>query len=47
VVKTTGSRAVALLARGKTVAEARERVYADANTVKGAVFYRRDIAAGA
>ncbi len=47
VVKTTGSRAVALLARGKTVAEARERVYSDANAVKGAVFYRRDIAAGA
>ena len=46
VIKTTGSRAVALLARGKTVAEARERVYSDANAVKGAVFYRRDIAEG-
>jgi len=46
VVKTTGSRAVALLARGKTVAEARERVYSDASAVKGALFYRRDIAAG-
>jgi phosphoribosylamine---glycine ligase len=46
VVKTTGSRAVALLARGKTVAEARERVYSDASAVKGAVFYRRDIASG-
>ena len=47
VIRTTASRAVALLARGKTVAEARERVYADASAVKGAVFYRRDIAAGA
>jgi phosphoribosylamine---glycine ligase len=46
VVKTTGSRAVALLARGRTVAEARERVYLDANAVKGALFYRRDIAEG-
>jgi phosphoribosylamine-glycine ligase len=36
-----------LLARGRTVAEARERVYADASAVKGAVFYRRDIAVGA
>lgn len=47
VIRTTTSRAVALLARGRTVAEARERVYADASAVKGAVFYRRDIAAGA
>ncbi len=46
IIKTTGSRAVALLAKGKTVAEARERVYADAGVVKGAVFYRHDIAAG-
>lgn len=46
VVKTTGSRAVALLARGMTVAEARERVYADASAVKGKLFYRRDIATG-
>ena len=44
VIKTTGSRAVALLARGKSVAEARERVYLDVNSVKGALFYRRDIA---
>ncbi len=47
VIRTTTSRAMALLARGRTVAEARERVYADASAVKGAVFYRRDIAAGA
>ncbi|MCX6647872.1 MAG: phosphoribosylamine--glycine ligase [Candidatus Bathyarchaeota archaeon] len=46
VIKTTGSRAVALLAKGKSVAEARERVYSDANAIKGALFYRRDIASG-
>ncbi len=46
VVRTTGSRAVALLARGGSVAEARERVYSDAPAVKGALYYRRDIAAG-
>jgi phosphoribosylamine---glycine ligase len=46
IIKTTGSRAVALLARGKSVAEAREKVYSDASAVKGTLFYRRDIAAG-
>ncbi len=46
VVRTTASRALALLAKGKTVAEARERVYSDASAVKGSVFYRQDIALG-
>ncbi len=46
MIKTTGSRAIALLAKGKTVGEARERVYSDAPEVKGRLFYRRDIAAG-
>jgi len=46
VVKTTGSRAIALLARGESVAKARERVYGDAPAVRGALFYRHDIAAG-
>ncbi len=46
IIRTTGSRAVALLARGKSVAEAREKVYSDASAVKGTLFYRRDIAAG-
>ena len=46
IIRTTGSRAVALLARGKTVAEAREKVYSDASAVRGTLFYRRDIAAG-
>ncbi len=46
IIRTTGSRAVALLARGKSVAEAREKVYSDASAVKGTLFYRRDIAVG-
>jgi len=46
IIRTTGSRAVALLARGKSVSEAREKVYSDASAVRGALFYRRDIASG-
>jgi phosphoribosylamine--glycine ligase len=46
IIRTTGSRAIALLAKGESVAEARERVYSDASSVKGAVYYRRDIGAG-
>jgi phosphoribosylamine--glycine ligase len=46
IIRTTGSRAIALLAKGESVAEARERVYSDAPSVKGALFYRRDIGAG-
>ena len=46
IIRTTGSRAVALLAKGKSVAEAREKVYSDASAIKGTLFYRRDIAAG-
>lgn len=46
IIRTTGSRAVALLARGETVSEAREKVYSDASAVKGTLFYRRDIASG-
>ena len=44
-IKTTGSRAVALLAKAETVAEARERVYSEVSKVEGALFFRRDIAA--
>jgi len=47
VVKTTGSRSVALLGRGGTVSEAREKVYADVGEVKGRLHYRNDIAAPA
>jgi len=45
VVKTTGSRSVALLGRGGTVQEARERVYMDVGSIKGRLHYRTDIAA--
>ncbi len=45
VVKTTGSRSVALLGRGGTVSEAREKVYSDVGEVKGRLHYRTDIAA--
>ena len=47
VVKTTGSRSVALLGRGGTVSEAREKVYADVGNIKGRLHYRTDIAAPA
>jgi phosphoribosylamine--glycine ligase len=45
VVKTTGSRSVALLGRGGTVSEAREKVYRDVGKIKGRLHYRTDIAA--
>ncbi len=45
VVKTTGSRSVALLGRGETVSEAREQVYMDVGSIKGRLHYRTDIAA--
>jgi len=47
VVKTTGSRSVALLGRGGTVSEAREKVYRDVGKIKGRLHYRTDIAAPA
>ncbi len=46
VIKTTGSRAVALLAKGDTVTEARENVYKDISKVTGRLHFRTDIAAG-
>lgn len=46
VVYTTSSRSIALLARGETVDEARERVYEDVPRIRGDLFYRRDIAEG-
>jgi phosphoribosylamine--glycine ligase len=45
VIRTTGSRSIALLAKGETVAEARDRVYSDTPGIKGELFYRRDIGA--
>ena len=47
VVRTTGSRSVALLAKGETVREARERVYSDVPLIEGELFYRKDIGVGA
>jgi phosphoribosylamine--glycine ligase len=44
VIKTTGSRSVALLAKGQTVREARDRVYGDVGKVKGRLHHRTDIA---
>jgi phosphoribosylamine--glycine ligase len=43
IVRTTGSRSVALLAMGETVQEAREKVYLDVPLIQGDLFYRRDI----
>lgn len=45
-IYTTSSRSVALLAKGGSVGEARERVYVDVPRIRGDLFYRRDIAAG-
>ena len=42
-VRTTGSRAIALLAKGDTVEEAREKVYRDIPGIRGDLFYRTDI----
>ena len=46
IIRTTGSRAIALLAKGKSVAEAREKVYGDIPNIRGELFYRRDIGRG-
>ncbi len=44
VIRTTTSRSLALLARGNSVAEARDRVYRDIKKISGRLRYRRDIA---
>ena len=44
VVKTTGSRSIALLAKGSNVKKARDKVYMDVGKVKGRLHYRTDIA---
>jgi phosphoribosylamine--glycine ligase len=46
VVRTTGSRSVALLAKGGSVDEARTKVYGDIPSIRGDLFYRKDIGAG-
>lgn len=43
-ILTTGSRAVGVLAKGATVAQARDVAYANASRIKGRVRYRSDIA---
>ena len=43
VIRTTGSRAIALLGKGSSIAEARGKVYGDIHCVEGEVFYRTDI----
>jgi phosphoribosylamine--glycine ligase len=45
-VKTTGSRALALISKGETVEKAREKVYQllEKKAVTGELFYRKDIA---
>ena len=45
-IKTTTSRAIALLSKGNSVTEARDKVYRDVDKVHGRLHYRTDIAAG-
>jgi phosphoribosylamine--glycine ligase len=45
-VLTTDSRAIAILAKGKTVTEARQIAYEDIKKIKGRIRYRSDIAQG-
>jgi phosphoribosylamine--glycine ligase len=42
-IRTTGSRSVALLAKGDTMEEAVENVYGDMPKIQGDLFYRTDI----
>jgi len=44
-ILTTGSRAIGVLGKGDSVAQAREIAYANASRIKGKVRYRSDIAA--
>jgi len=46
VIRTTSSRAIALLGKDETVPEARAQVYGDVDKISGRLYYRRDIAAG-
>jgi phosphoribosylamine--glycine ligase len=47
VIYTTGSRSIALLAKGASVSEAREKVYGDVPRIRGELFHRTDIGAEA
>jgi phosphoribosylamine--glycine ligase len=44
MIKTTGSRALALIAKNASIASARELVYEDVKGIKGELFFRKDIA---
>jgi phosphoribosylamine--glycine ligase len=44
-ILTTGSRAIGVLGKGNTIAQAREIAYANASRIKGKVRFRSDIAA--
>jgi phosphoribosylamine--glycine ligase len=46
IIKTTTSRAIALLSKGDSVSEARNKVYKDVDKISGRLHYRTDIAAG-
>jgi phosphoribosylamine--glycine ligase len=46
IIKTTTSRALALLSKGDSVSEARNKVYKDVDKIYGRLHYRTDIAAG-
>jgi phosphoribosylamine--glycine ligase len=46
MVKTTGSRSIAILSKDDSVAEARENAYSDLPKIRGELYHRRDIAAG-
>ncbi len=45
-ILTTGSRSIALLAKGDSIAEAREKVYGDVPGIEGDLFHRGDIGEG-
>ncbi|MGQ9679368.1 MAG: phosphoribosylamine--glycine ligase [Candidatus Bathyarchaeia archaeon] len=45
-IYTTSSRALAVLAKGETVQEARERVYGDLEKMESCLYFRKDIAEG-
>jgi phosphoribosylamine--glycine ligase len=46
VIRTTGSRAIALLGIDNTVKEARNKVYNDVSKISGRLHFRTDIAKG-
>jgi phosphoribosylamine--glycine ligase len=46
IIKTTTSRAIALLGKGESVSKARQEVYNDVDKIFGRLHYRNDIAAG-